>query len=212
MAIVYRTTLRPSKLELLSSWAPRQPWWPSGAPAELSQVGSYRFDDPGGEVGIETLLVRTANGVLLQVPLTYRGKPLPGADEHLVGTGEHGVLGPRWVYDGCADPVYATALATAILTGGTQAPLQLVTPEGAEDWPANVQVKGSGSTVAVVPPIESVEYGSRGGPAVMHAPGLRMELLRVAGGHSERAAGALALRGTWDGQASPALLATAELI
>jgi Maltokinase N-terminal cap domain len=212
VAIVYRTTLRPSKLELLSSWAPRQPWWPSGAQPELSQVGAYRFDDPGGEVGIETLLVRTANGVLLQAPVTYRGKPLPGADEHLVGTGEHGVLGPRWVYDGCGDPVYVTALATAILTGGTQALLQIVTPEGAEERPPNVQVKGSGRTVGVVPPIESVEYKSRRGPAVMHAPGLRVELLRVPGGQTEPGAGAFVLQGTWDGQASPALLAIAELI
>jgi len=26
-----------------------------------------------------------------------------------------------WVYDGCGDPVWATALATTMLTGGTQA-------------------------------------------------------------------------------------------
>lgn len=31
------------------------------------------------------------------------------------------VLDTRWVYDGCADPVWASTLATAILTGGTQA-------------------------------------------------------------------------------------------
>jgi len=34
------------------------------------------------------------------VPLTYRGAPLDGAEDALVGTTEHGVLGRRWVYDG----------------------------------------------------------------------------------------------------------------
>ena len=81
----------------------------------------YRFDDPAGEVGVETIVWRTADGTLLQVPFTYRATPLAGADEFLVGTSEHSVLGPRWVYDGCGDPVWAAAITTAILTGGQQA-------------------------------------------------------------------------------------------
>jgi len=31
------------------------------------------------------------------------------------------VFGDRWVYDRCSDPVYVTALATVILTGGHEA-------------------------------------------------------------------------------------------
>jgi hypothetical protein len=44
-------------------------------------VSAYRFDDPAGEVGIETLLVRRGAGPVLQVPLTYRGAPLAGAED-----------------------------------------------------------------------------------------------------------------------------------
>ena len=83
--------------------------------------GAYRFDDPAGEVGIETMLVGAADGPVHHVPLTYRAAPLDGADGWLVGTTEHSVLGRRWVYDGCVDPVYAAALAHAILTGSGQA-------------------------------------------------------------------------------------------
>jgi hypothetical protein len=191
---------------------------------------------------METLLLSTADGVLLQVPLTYRGAPVPGGDEHLLGTSEHGVLGTRWIYDGCADPVFAGALATTILTGRAQAQLQLVTPDGPEDpspnvqapnvqapnvqapnvqapnvqapnvRAPNVQVKGSGHPDVVVPPIESVEYSNGRGGAVIRTAGLRMELLRVAGERSEPPRAAFALFGTWDGQGPPALLAIAELI
>jgi hypothetical protein len=166
---------------------------------------------------METLLLSTADGVLLQVPLTYRGAPAPEGDEHLVGTSEHGVLGTRWIYDGCADPVFAGALATTVLTGRAQAQLQLVTPDGPEDpspnvRAPNVQVKGSGHPDVVVPPIESVEYSNGRGGAVIRTAGLRMELLRVAGERIEPPPAAFALFGTWDGQGPPALLAIAELI
>ena len=56
----------------------------------------------GGE-GVPTLFL----------PLTYRGAELDGAEEHLVGTTEHSELGPRWVYDGCADPVFVGELVRA---------------------------------------------------------------------------------------------------
>jgi hypothetical protein len=39
------------------------------------------------------------------------------------------VLGPRWVYDACADPVYAAVLAGAIL-GGTRQAEELVEVDG----------------------------------------------------------------------------------
>ncbi|MGC4856177.1 maltokinase N-terminal cap-like domain-containing protein [Micromonospora sp. DT4] len=76
--------------------------------------GAYRFDDPAGEVGIETMLVAAADGPVHQVPLTYRAAPLDDVDEWLVGTTEHSALGRRWVYDGCADPVYAAAVQPAV--------------------------------------------------------------------------------------------------
>ncbi len=120
MALIYQATLTPSKLELVSAWLPSRPWAPPGS-EDPTRVGAYRLDDPDGEVGLEGFVLRTRAGALVHVPLTYRAAPLPGAREHLVGTSEHSVLGTRWVYDGCADPVWVAALATAVLTGGTQA-------------------------------------------------------------------------------------------
>src|SRR5690348_6557004 len=138
MAIVHRTTLNPTKLELLEVWLPRQEWAEgTGSP---TLVGSYRFDDPAGEVGIEGLLVETEIG-LLQVPMTYRAAPLEGAEAHLIGTMEHGVLGQRWAYDGAFDPVWRAAALHAIFTGG----------QGAE-----LNVERDGEIVATVEPTVQV--------------------------------------------------------
>ncbi|MFV2173508.1 hypothetical protein ACFHW2_25100 [Actinomadura sp. LOL_016] len=54
------------------------------------------------------------------MPLTYRGAPLDGAEHALVGTMEHGVLGRRWVYDGCHDPMMVAQLL-ALIEGRAQA-------------------------------------------------------------------------------------------
>ncbi|MCK0112395.1 hypothetical protein MWU75_09625 [Ornithinimicrobium sp. F0845] len=113
MAIIHRATLTPTKLELIGPWLDQQQWGGSG---DLELVGSYRFDDPAGEVGVEALLVRRgSSSTVLHVPLTYRAAPLEGAQEHLVGTTQHSVLGQRWVYAASGDPValgcYARALA-----------------------------------------------------------------------------------------------------
>ena len=67
MALLHRATLRPTKLELLTAWLPDRPWY-RGA-GDPVRVTGFRFDDPDGEVGIETLLVRAGNGPLLQVPV-----------------------------------------------------------------------------------------------------------------------------------------------
>ncbi|MHC6222488.1 maltokinase N-terminal cap-like domain-containing protein [Arthrobacter sp. MMS24-S77] len=93
--------------------SPRPHW-----PTEL--LGAYRFDDPDGEVGLETHLV-SHGGNVYQVPLSYRGSELAGAEDSLLGTMAHSVLGKRWVYDACADPVYVVELATAMLTGQREA-------------------------------------------------------------------------------------------
>ena len=118
MAVLHDATITPSKLEILQDWVPTRPW--AADAGDLERVGTFRFDDPHGEVGIETFLLR-AGDRLLQVPLTYRGHPLPGAHHHLIATTEHSVLGTRWVYDGCGDPVWATATVAAVLSGGEQA-------------------------------------------------------------------------------------------
>ena len=121
MALIHKATLSPTKVELLSAWLPSRSWYQGASGAAVQRVASYRFDDPEGEVGIETLLVTAGDGATYQIPLTYRGAPLEGADEWLVGTTQHSTLGARWVYDGTGDVVYAEALAQALLTGSGQA-------------------------------------------------------------------------------------------
>ncbi|MFZ0531022.1 MAG: hypothetical protein WAL91_10870 [Propionicimonas sp.] len=121
IAKIEDATLTPSKLELLAGWLPTQRWF-KGSPDDLTRVASYRFVDPEGEVGIETILVRS-QGVTYQVPLTYRAAPLPEAADSLVGTMEHSTLGTRYTYDAVADPVYQVELLRVIHEGDTEADL-----------------------------------------------------------------------------------------
>jgi hypothetical protein len=112
------TTMVPTKLELLSGWLPRQPWYlDTGVAPQLSRAGGFRLDDPAGEVGIEFMVVTDAAGggeTAYLVPMTYRAAALAGAEAHLIGTSEHGVLGTRWIYDAAHDPVAVTQLLDLI--------------------------------------------------------------------------------------------------
>jgi hypothetical protein len=119
MALFHVATVTPTKAELIAAWAPNQPWGPSTA-AAMEVIGSYRFDDPDGRVGMETHLVSTG-GALLQVPLTYRDEPLDGADDALITEMQHSVLGTRWVYDGLRDPRLVVMLAAVTMTGQGEA-------------------------------------------------------------------------------------------
>jgi Maltokinase N-terminal cap domain len=136
MAIIHKTTLTPTKLELLTDWLPGQPWYSDrGRAPELAKAGGFRLDDPLGEVGIEFMVVTDGSddsAVSYLVPLTYRAAALDDADGALVGTTEHGVLGRRWVYDGISDPVLVAQLV-ALVCGQAQAQMQSVsdTPDPA---------------------------------------------------------------------------------
>ena len=110
-------TLVPTKLELLASWLPTQPWF-AGDAADLRRVASYRFADPDGEVGLDTLLV-ASKGSVYQVPITWRSAPL--AEGELIGTTEHSALGTRYGYDATTDPVYVVELVRIIREGDTAA-------------------------------------------------------------------------------------------
>ncbi|MFG3510533.1 1,4-alpha-glucan branching protein [Streptomyces sp. NPDC047821] len=129
MAVIHRTTVKPTKLELLTSWLPSRPWYRGGAAGpELTKAGGFRLDDPEGEVGIEFMVVTDVSGAgptTYLVPLTYRGAPLDGAEHALVGTMEHGVLGTRWAYDGGHDPVLVAQLL-ALIEGRAEAQDQSV--------------------------------------------------------------------------------------
>jgi len=176
----HSATLEPTKQELVEAWLPSRPW-ASGA-TTVTKVGEYRFDDPDGEVGIETILWQTPDGSVLQVPFTYRAAPLAGADEFLVGTSEHSVLGPRFVYDGCADPVWVSAVTTAVLTGGTQAQMVVERDGRMVDVPARVPVVGSGSPVADVPETSTVDAVHDEGPVTTVTAGpVTLSLARVVG-------------------------------
>ncbi|MDT9685912.1 1,4-alpha-glucan branching protein [Streptomyces sp. TRM76323] len=117
MAVIHHTALKPTKLELLTSWLPTRPWYGGAGKPELVKAGGFRLDDPQGEVGIEFIVATDTSGarpVAYLLPLTYRGAPLDGAEHALVGTLEHGVLGRRWVYDGCHDPVLVAQLLALV--------------------------------------------------------------------------------------------------
>ena len=129
MATIHRTTLTPTKLELLTDWLPGQPWYADrGRAPELAKAGGFRLDDPQGEVGIEFMVVTDGSddqAVSYLMPMTYRASALAGADGALIGTTEHGVLGRRWIYDGIGDPVLVGQLV-ALIQGQAQPQMQSV--------------------------------------------------------------------------------------
>ncbi|MBL1108531.1 1,4-alpha-glucan branching protein [Streptomyces sp. 5-8] len=128
MAVIHHTTLKPTKVELLAGWLPTRPWYRGGPDPVLEKSGGFRLDDPEGEVGIEFMVATDTTDperTAYLVPLTYRGAPLDGAEHALVGTTEHGVLGTRWVYDGCHDPVLTDELLS-LIAGRAQAMAQSV--------------------------------------------------------------------------------------
>ena len=213
MAIIYRAKVEPTKIELLSAWVPSRPW-SAGVPRDgaLSVLGSYRFDDPGGEVGLETMLLQTSGGQVLQVPLAFRGQPLNGADDVLIGTMQHSVLGQRWVYDGCADPVYVQALATAIFTGGVQAEVQVVTEDGYELREPQTMVRGSGAPGREVPEVDHALPVDGVSTTLIDAGQLEVRVLRlvVPSPPPTAVAGGDVLTGTWPGQLTHVLLASAR--
>ncbi|MGI5485596.1 maltokinase N-terminal cap-like domain-containing protein [Microtetraspora malaysiensis] len=118
-------TLTPHFRDFLPLWVSRQPWYLGTGIPSLSPVGFIRFEDPAGEVGIETHLV-TDGSAIYQIPMTYRGAPIenavPGAERALIATAEHSVLGTRWIYDGEADPVWVSEVLRLVRTNGTSEP------------------------------------------------------------------------------------------
>ena len=206
MALIHKATLTPSKLELLTAWLPTRPWFSPSA--DVQHVGAYRFDDPAGEVGIEALLLQTGDGSVLHTPLTYRGAPLAGADEYLVGTTEHSVLGRRWVYDACGDPVWATALATTVLTGGTQVEEFVDRGGRLEARAPTATVSGSGTPGSQVGEIGAVTCRDEGLATIVRAGALELIVVRVAGAE---VATTQTLTGRWIG-GGPAVLAGVRAI
>jgi hypothetical protein len=212
MALLYQAELVPSKLELLQGWAPIQTWFVGEPGAELVNVSSYRFDDPDGEVGIETLLVRAGDSPIMQVPLTYRGAPLEGGEPWLVGTTQHSVLGQRWVYDALGDPVALAAFATAALTGAHQAEQWIEIDGVMTQREPTAVVVGSGTSASgvVLPSSADIRNIHATETSTALAGELTLTIQRVLKPGRIVAAQAT-LNGTWRDQPAATTLATVEL-
>jgi hypothetical protein len=205
MAILHGAKLTPSKLELLSAHISDQPWFDASQSQTFEILGAFRFDDPAGEVGVETHFVSAGDGPVIQIPLTYRGAPRPDSDDWLITTMDHSVLGKRWVYNACSDPVYVAELVRAILTGGTQVEQFRKTPDGLVLFEPTATVQGSGAEGTPVPTIDSVDTVLEGSGTVIQAGGLEIvvrHLLTAQSDVDERS-----LSGSWSGIEQPALLA-----
>lgn len=158
MALLHEATISPRKDELVGPWLPTRPWW--DGETERTPVGSFRLDDPAGEVGMECFLFGSASGSTLFVPVTYRDAPLPGSEVGLLGTMEHSVLGTRYVYDACADPVFVATVLNTIRSGGRHADLLLMRADGTEvDREPDATAKGEG-----VPTVPHHDTGRRVSP------------------------------------------------
>jgi hypothetical protein len=208
MALLHRATLTPTKAEMLAAWVPQQPWYAGGG--ELHLLGAFRLDDPAGEVGMETFLLRAGSGPVLQVPLTYRGAPVPGLEEKLVTRMQHSVLGERWVHCGCDDPVYAAALLDLALTGGHQAAQEVEVEPGGERRPREVTTfaQGSGVPGTEVPAFTTMTRHETEGCTVLDTGTHEITVCRTVSPPREHdTAGAHTVVGRWPNHSEPALLA-----
>ncbi|MEU4380777.1 CG0192-related protein [Micromonospora echinofusca] len=207
MALLHRAEMHPTKFALLAAWLPGRPWYQG--PADVERVASYRFDDPAGAVGVETMLVRAGDGPVHQVPLTYRGAPLDGGDDWLVGTTEHSVLGRRWVYDGCADPVYAATLAAAVLADAGQAEEFFEVDGRREHRAPTMDIAGSGTRGTEVPPVGTVRRVVEDDLTLIVTDSVELAVVRRLDGGT--ASDGAVLTGTWSDQPTPLPLAYARL-
>jgi len=202
MALFHRATITPTKAELISDWAPTQPWGPP-ADVAIEMIGSYRFDDPDGRVGMEMFLA-TAGSTLLHIPLTYREAPLAGAEDALIVEMQHSVLGPRWVYDGVRDPTFTVMLAAVSMTGQGEALGMAVYDDRWYVAPTNVRIQGGGWTMERVP-VDGFEV-ARADTASVVLQNDRFELTMfrrpVPGSRPT-----IGLTATWETQPEPVVLA-----
>jgi len=210
MALIHKATLTPSKPDLLTTYLRSVPELSAHATDELSQVGAYRFDDPAGQVGIESHILTTASGALLQIPVVYRNEALAGAEAWLVGTMQHSVLGERWVYDACIDSVYVGQLANTMLTGGSEVDEVFETPDGPVHREPSVHVRGSGSGTPSEGPPADVRADRRGDETHIHAAstGMSIRVRHVLSDAPPPADSPASLSGTWASQPEPIILAT----
>jgi hypothetical protein len=161
-------------------WLRTRSWW--DGIADRGPVGTFRLDDPAGEVGIECFLFGSAQGSTLFVPVTYRGAELVDADVHLLGTMYHSVLGDRWVYDGCGDPVFLSTVIDTIRLAGTHADLHVHRSDGAvEVREPTARVRGSGADLPAFGPGPSPVPVDEQGRTIVGARELTLTVARQVG-------------------------------
>lgn len=153
----------------------------------MEAVSSYRFDDPNREVGVEIHIVASGDRVF-QVPVTYRGAPLEGAEDFFISEMTHSILGRRWVYAGIGDPVFQQCLDATITSAGSSAVQYQVDDDGnrLEEITEVAQAVGTGH-LAGAPAVEVVDELDINESVDTSQQGL--------------------LLGTWAGQESPVVLA-----
>ncbi|MDN3904324.1 hypothetical protein [Arthrobacter sp. YD2] len=205
MALIYDAELRPGKMDLISDWLPTTVWFPRQEPVTAQKLCAFRFDDPEGAVGIETHIV-AAGGVTVQVPLTYRGAPLAGAERFLITEMDHSVLGRRWVYDALGDPAYAQALEAALFSKQGQA-AQYTEQNGVRELlPESMKVRSSGmpdgAELVDAPPYEPQDWTV----SVLEHSGWEFSVVRLLD-LDGRTAPDPSLEATWQDQEIPVVLA-----
>jgi maltokinase len=98
----------PVLIDLLTSWAPRQRWFPAkGTAVALEHVTGIRLEDPAGEGAVTLHLFRLPSGAVLQVPVVVRAGTVDGPG--LIGA----LPGAPAVVDGCHDPAFVRAWLAA---------------------------------------------------------------------------------------------------
>ena len=76
MAILHEATITPRKDELIGPWLRTRTWW--DGEDERGPVGTFRLDDPAGEVGIECFLFGSSGGTTRSSRSPTAGRPCPG--------------------------------------------------------------------------------------------------------------------------------------
>ncbi len=193
MALLYRAELSPTKDQMRAACLKGRSW--AAGLSAVQTIASYRFDDPDGEVGMEAALLADDSGTIVHVPLTYRAAPLEGAQEYLIGTMQHSVLGTRWVYDACGDPVWNTAIVRAIARGEAGADQYCETDGQRETFDPGMTVQGSGGLETPTPADGSV-LGCRddADTTLIRTPAATLVLVRIVG---ESVDAQHTLVGTW---------------
>lgn len=138
-------TLTPTKSEILTDVF---------GPHEL--IGAFRFVDPNGEVGIETMIV-SQTGPLLQLPVTYRSHRI--SDDFEVSTMQHSELGQRYVTKTIADPVAVAEYIRVIIEGDTNA-------QRSDGVQPPLVIRGTGSAGADNLTIENIHLDEISGDTV----------------------------------------------